>query len=105
MITTEKYDYNIWSNSDDVLYLTAYEQFYNAEGDINTDFSKFHNLTIPNIPENYLVIVWLTSFSDEGFMPDELTDYDNWVGSDDLTGEDVPNIIRNWVQLLPDFNL
>ena len=115
MKTYEKYDYNIWSQSNDEICVTAYrlkpldlfDPRTGAEFTTNTEI--YTTKRLPNTPENADAVRYLLKLG----LGDELTDqddldtdeYDAWVSYEDLLDYRSHAIFRAMVLDLPDYEL
>ena len=97
------YDFNIWSQADGSITLTAYElSFVGAIGfnNIQTNNSKYHSITF-TAPKDIAEIEYLLDDLYINHYP--LTDYDEWVGLDFVTRDKVPARIARFVTDLPEY--
>ena len=104
------YDYNVWSDEDNKLTLTAYRlkvvHVYPMQTDINTDTEHYESITF-SLPDDYKEITYLLYVPD----PDQhlvkygLVDYDDWVSEEFLhqAHRQTPNRILEFVQALPEY--
>jgi len=104
------YDYNVWSDEDNKLTLTAYRlkvvHVYEMQTDINTDTEHYESITF-SLPDDYKEITYLLDVPD----PDQhlvkygLVDYDDWVSEEFLhqAHRQTPNRILEFVQALPEY--
>ena len=103
------YDYNVWSDEDNKLTLTAYRLKWvdlNGKTDINTDTENYESITF-SLPEDHKEITYLLDVPD----PDQhlvkygLVDYDDWVSEKFLhqAHRATPNRILEFLQALPNY--
>ena len=103
------YDYNVWSDEDNKLTLTAYRLKcvdLNGKTDINTDTETYESITF-SLPEDHKEITYLLDVPD----PDQhlvkygLVDYDDWVSEEFLyqAHRTTPTRILEFVQALPEY--
>lgn len=97
------YDFNVWSNGDGEITLTAYElSFVGALGfnNIQTNNSRYHSITF-TAPEDIKEIEYLLDDLYVNHYP--LTDYDDWVGLDFITRDKAPARIARFIIDLPEY--
>jgi len=97
------YDYNVWSDADGSITLTAYELSFagwpKAEN-IQTNSSNYHSITF-KAPQDITEIEYLLGDLYVNQYP--LTDYDDWVGLGFLTRDKVPARIGRFLIDLPEY--
>lgn len=97
------YDFNIWSDADESITLTAYELSFAGQAtaeNIQTNSSNYHSITF-NAPQDLAEIEYLLGDMYVNKYP--LTDYDDWVGLDFLTRDKVPARIGRFIFDLPEY--
>ena len=98
------YDFNVWSQANGELTLTAYElSFAGAFGfhkNVQTNNSKYHSITF-TAPKDIAEIEYLLDDMYVNHYP--LTDYDEWVGLDFVTRDKVPARIARFITDLPEY--
>jgi hypothetical protein len=97
------YDFNIWSDTDGTVILTAYElSFAGSVSPLNiqTNSSNYHSITF-TAPQDITEIEYLLGDLYVNKYP--LTDYDDWVGLDFLTRDKVPARIGRFIFDLPEY--
>lgn len=102
------YDYNVWSDEDNKITLTAYRLKvvdlgeYNIQ--INTDTEIFESITF-HLPDQYKQVLFLIDRPDpEKQLTDHgLVDYDDWVDIDWLTRSGAPTQVLDFLQALPEY--
>lgn len=99
-----EYEYNIWSNADNKLILTAYEQKRdgNDDGYISLNTSKYHSIEF-TFPQDVKEIEFLLGGLAINYLP--LTDYDDWVEHWQVMTRDTPARIADWVNALPMYEM
>ena len=101
------YDYNVWSNEDNKLTLTAYRLKWvdlNGKTDINTDTEVYESITF-KLPDQYKQVLFLIDRPDPAKQLTEhgLVDYDDWVDIDWLTRSEAPTEVLEFLQALPNY--
>ena len=101
------YDYNVWSDEDNKLTLTAYRLKWvdlNGKTDINTDTEQFESITF-SLPDQYKQVLFLIDRPNpEKQLTDHgLVDYDDWVDIDWLTRAGAPTEVLEFLQALPNY--
>lgn len=97
------YDFNVWSQADGSITLTAYElSFVGAYGpsNIQTNSSRYHSITF-TAPEDIKEIEYLLDDLYVNHYP--LTDYDDWVALDFITRDKAPARIARFIIDLPEY--
>jgi hypothetical protein len=102
------YDYNVWSDEDNKITLTAYRLKvvdlgeYNVQ--INTDTEIFESISF-HLPEQYKQVLFLIDRPDPERQLTEhgLIDYDDWVDIDWLTRSGAPTEVLEFLQALPEY--
>jgi hypothetical protein len=102
------YDYNVWSDEDNKITLTAYRLKvvdlgeYNVQ--INTDTEIFESISF-HLPEQYKQVLFLIDRPDPERQLTEhgLVDYDDWVDIDWLTRSGAPTEVLEFLQALPEY--
>jgi hypothetical protein len=102
------YDYNVWSDEDNKLTLTAYRLkvvdlgSYNEQ--INTDTEQFESISF-HLPDQYKQVLFLIDRPDPAKQLTEhgLVDYDDWVDIDWLTRSGAPTEVLEFLQALPEY--
>ena len=97
------YDFNVWSQADGSIALTAYElSFVGAYGpsNIQTNNSRYHSITF-TAPEDIKEIEYLLDDLYVNHYP--LTDYDDWVALDFITRDKAPARIARFIIDLPEY--
>jgi hypothetical protein len=97
------YDFNVWSDADGTVILTAYElSFAGSVSPLNiqTNSSNYHSITF-KAPHDIAEIEYLLDDMYVNKFP--LTDYDEWVGLDFLTRDKVPARIGRFIFDLPEY--
>lgn len=97
------YDFNVWSQEDGSITLTAYElSFVGAYGpsNIQTNSSRYHSITF-TAPEDIKEIEYLLDDLYVNHYP--LTDYDDWVALDFITRDKAPARIARFIIDLPEY--
>ena len=97
------YDFNVWSQADGNITLTAYElSFVGAYGpsNIQTNSSRYHSITF-TAPEDIKEIEYLLDDLYVNHYP--LTDYDDWVALDFITRDKAPARIARFIIDLPEY--
>ena len=97
------YDFNVWSQEDGSITLTAYElSFVGAYGpsNIQTNSSRYHSITF-TAPEDIKEIEYLLDDLYINHYP--LTDYDDWVALDFITRDKAPARIARFIIDLPEY--
>ena len=91
-----EYDYNLWTDDDLVLRLTAYELLYceNGKTITGTNTEQFVTLEIPMNKRNGELVSHLLG---EGWENDDHTDFDEWVGLDQLTAGNPPKELTDFL--------
>ena len=96
------YDLNIWGSDEGELRLSAYE-WTASDGDyIETNYDKFYTLQL-NAPKHIKEIEFL--LNDLYLNQYPLTDYDAWIGLDEVLNGDTPETIKLWLNSLPDYRI
>jgi hypothetical protein len=92
-----EYDYNVWCSDDGVLRLTAYELLYCENGQIavGTNHEACVSLSVPMTDKNREVITHLLKTDD--WQGQDWTDFDEWVGRDELTAGVPPKMITEFL--------
>lgn len=100
----DAYDFNIWSDDDGILTLTAYEQKRdgNNDGYISLNASKYHSIEF-TFPQNLKEMEFLLGELAVNHLP--LTGYDDWVDHADIMTPETPAKIANWVNALPEYEM
>lgn len=102
------YDYNVWSDEDNKLTLTAYRLKVVDLGeyriDINTDTEIYESITF-HLPDQYKQVLFLIDRPDPAKQLTDhgLVDYDDWVDIDWLTRSGTPTEILDFLQALPEY--
>ena len=101
------YDYNVWSDEDNKLTLTAYRlKIIDLGGriDINTDTESYESITF-SLPNDYEEILYLIDQKDpaEHLAQHGLQDYDDWVSQEFIDRARTPERILKFVQSLQDY--
>ena len=101
------YDYNVWSDEDNKLTLTAYRlKIIDLGGriDINTDTESYESITF-SLPNDYEEILYLIDQKDpaEHLAQHGLQDYDDWVSQEFIDRGRTPERILKFVQSLQDY--
>jgi hypothetical protein len=102
------YDYNVWSDEDNKITLTAYRLKvvdlgeYNIQ--INTDTEIFESISF-YLPDQYKQVLFLIDRPDPEKQLTEhgLVDYDDWVDIDWLTRSGAPTEVLEFLQALPEY--
>jgi hypothetical protein len=102
------YDFNVWSDEDNKITLTAYRLKvvdlgeYNIQ--INTDTEIFESITF-HLPDQYKQVLFLIDRPDPAKQLTEhgLIDYDDWVDIDWLTRSGAPTEVLEFLQALPEY--
>ena len=102
------YDYNVWSDEDNKITLTAYRLKvvdlgeYNIQ--INTDTEIFESISF-HLPDEYKQVLFLIDRPDPEKQLTEhgLVDYDDWVDIDWLTRSGAPTEVLEFLQALPEY--
>jgi hypothetical protein len=102
------YDFNVWSDEDNKITLTAYRLKvvdlgeYNIQ--INTDTEIFESITF-HLPDQYKQVLFLIDRPDPEKQLTEhgLVDYDDWVDIDWLTRSGAPTEVLEFLQALPEY--
>jgi hypothetical protein len=102
------YDYNVWSDEDNKITLTAYRLkvvdlgTYNEQ--INTDTEQFESITF-SLPDQYKQVLFLIDRPNPEKQLTEhgLVDYDDWVDIDWLTRSGAPTEVLEFLQALPEY--
>ena len=97
------YDFNVWSDEDGKLTLTAYElEFVDGvdPANIQTNTSEYHSITF-TAPEDLTEIEYLLEDLYVNRYP--LTDYDEWTDLGSLTRDKVPARIGKFLFELPQY--
>jgi hypothetical protein len=102
------YDFNVWSDEDNKITLTAYRLKvvdlgeYNIQ--INTDTEIFESITF-YLPDQYKQVLFLIDRPDPAKQLTEhgLIDYDDWVDIDWLTRSGAPTEVLEFLQALPEY--
>jgi hypothetical protein len=102
------YDYNVWSDEDNKITLTAYRLKvvdlgeYNIQ--INTDTEIFESISF-HLPDQYKQVLFLIDRPDPKKQLTEhgLVDYDDWVDIDWLTRSGAPTEVLEFLQALPEY--
>lgn len=104
----EDYDFNVWSDEDNKLTLTAYRlkivHLYELQTDINTDTEIFESISF-HLPDQYKQVLFLIDRPDPEKQLTEhgLVDYDDWVDSSFLTRSGAPTEVLEFLQSLPEY--
>lgn len=101
------YDYNVWSDDDNKLTLTAYRlKIVDLDGqvDVNTDTESYKSITF-RLPDDHEEILYLIDQRNpaEYVMVYGLVDYDDWVSQEFIDRGQTPDRILKFVQDLPDY--
>lgn len=103
------YDYNVWSDEDNKLTLTAYRLKWvdlNGKTDINTDTEVYESITF-KLPEDHKEITYLLDVPnpDQHLAQYGLVDYDDWVSEKFLhqAHRETPYRILEFLQALPNY--
>jgi hypothetical protein len=102
------YDYNVWSDEDNKITLTAYRLKvvdlgeYNIQ--INTDTEIFESISF-HLPDQYKQVLFLIDRPNPEKQLTEhgLVDYDDWVDIDWLTRSGAPTEVLEFLQALPEY--
>jgi hypothetical protein len=102
------YDYNVWSDEDNKITLTAYRLKvvdlgeYNIQ--VNTDTEQFESITF-SLPDQYKQVLFLIDRPNPEKQLTEhgLVDYDDWVDIDWLTRSGAPTEVLEFLQALPEY--
>jgi hypothetical protein len=102
------YDYNVWSDEDNKITLTAYRLKvvdlgeYNIQ--INTDTEQFESISF-HLPDQYKQVLFLIDRPNPEKQLTEhgLVDYDDWVDIDWLTRSGAPTEVLEFLQALPEY--
>ena len=102
------YDYNVWSDEDNKITLTAYRLKvvdlgeYNIQ--INTDNEIYESITF-HLPDQYKQVLFLIDRPNPQKQLTEhcLVDYDDWVDIDWLTRRGAPTEVLDFLQALPEY--
>lgn len=97
------YDFNVWSDEDSKLTLTAYElEFVDGvdPANIQTNTSEYHSITF-TAPQDLTEIEYLLEDLYVNKYP--LTDYDEWTDLGSLTRDKVPARIGKFLFELPQY--
>ena len=102
------YDYNVWSDEDNKITLTAYRLKvvdlgeYNIQ--INTDNEIYESITF-HLPDQYKQVLFLIDRPNPQKQLTEhcLVDYDDWVDIDWLTRRGAPTDVLDFLQALPEY--
>ena len=104
----EDYDFNVWSDEDNKLTLTAYRlkivHLYELQTDVNTDTEIFESISF-HLPDQYKQVLFLIDRPDPEKQLTEygLVDYDDWVDSSFLTRSGSPTEVLEFLQSLPEY--
>ena len=101
------YDYNVWSDADNKLTLTAYRlKIVDLAGQVetNTDTEIYDSITF-RLPDDHEEILYLIDQKDpaEHLAQHGLQDYDDWVSQEFIDRARTPERILKFVQDLPDY--
>jgi len=101
------YDYNVWSDEDNKLTLTAYRlKIIDLGGriDVNTDTESYESIKF-SLPNDYEEILYLIDQKDpaEHLAQHGLQDYDDWVSQEFIDRGRTPERILKFVQSLQDY--
>ena len=104
------YDYNVWSDEDNKLTLTAYRlkvvHVYEMQTDINTDTEHYESITF-SLPDDHKEITYLLDVPDpeQHLVKYGLVDYDDWVSEEFLhqAHRSTPTRILEFIQALPEY--
>jgi hypothetical protein len=102
------YDYNVWSDKDNQITLTAYRlkvvHLSELETDINTDTERYESITF-HLPDQYKQVLFLIDQADPAKHLAEhgLVDYDDWVDISFLTRAGAPIEVFDFLQALPEY--
>jgi hypothetical protein len=106
MSARDDYDLNVWSQDNDSLTLTAYEQAYDTTANtVQTNTSKYHSITFGVATQPSLVAYLIEEKNPEKVIKRGLTDYDNWVGFDFLTRDETRHLLLEWLGNLPEYEM
>ena len=102
------YDYNVWSDEDNKITLTAYRLKvvdlgeYNIQ--INTDDEIYESITF-HLPDQYKQVLFLIDRPNpqKQLTKHGLVDYDDWVDIDWLTRSGAPTEVLDFLQALPEY--
>lgn len=105
------YDYNVWSDADNKLTLTAYklklvynDNYPSDVPEVQTDTERFESISF-YLPDDYQTILFLMDRPDPKRTLEEegLLDYDDWVSLEFLERPDMPDEIFDFIQNLQDY--
>ena len=101
------YDYNVWSDEEDKLTLTAYRLKIvdlNGQIDVNTDTESYESITF-HLPDDQEEVLYLVDQRNpaEHVMAYGLENYDDWVSQKFIDRGRTPDRILEFVQSLQDY--
>ncbi len=102
------YDYNVWSDKDNQITLTAYRlkvvHLSAMETDINADTEQYESVSF-TLPDQHKQVLFLIDQKDpEKHLAEYgLVDYDDWVDIGFLTREGAPIEVFDFLQALPEY--
>ena len=109
----DKYDFNVYI-IDGEIGLYAYRQKYQTHTStksgvlryVETDTANYTSVKFPMTVQYHEEISFLLE-NDDWLDGDVIQweEYDDWIGTEDLTKEDCPAIIKSYLEHLPDYEL
>lgn len=98
----ENYDYNVYSDKPNHLYLTAYEWELSPDGDLQMNSANYHTIEF-EYPQHQSTIEFL--LDDLWLNQHPFTDYDEWRDLEDVYNAQSPQAVKDFIDNLPAYEM